>query len=65
MAKNRQVISFIQKMHEESVRRDLNRYERSQKMVASQLSHVCLECSRAKCQADAVGRILKESRMMH
>lgn len=60
--KNRQLISFIQKMHEQSVQRDLNRYERSQKMVINQLSDVCLECSRGKCQADAVDRILKESR---
>jgi hypothetical protein len=49
-------------MHEQSVKRDLNRYERNQKLVASQLSDVCLECSRSKCQADALGRILKESR---
>lgn len=51
-------------MHEESVKRDLNRYEMSQKMINNQLSHVCLECSRSKCQADALGRILKESRFL-
>jgi hypothetical protein len=61
--KNREVISFIKKMHEQSMKRDINRIQRSHQIIENELSHVCLECSRSKCQADALSRVLKDSRV--
>lgn len=51
-------------MHEETLKRDYNRYARNRKNIEKEIGNVCLECSKGHCQNDAVSRILKDSRIL-